>query len=277
MNKLPKIPTADLVPLNVFEEKYPVSMEAVYSNVKNPDNHFKNLYHARAKIIWAHKDLAEITLVASKICSELYGWTLQVNDCLRPVEAQEKMAEYGYDSSLVSLPGSGGHPRAMAIDIQPIDTKTGEFVEMGTPFDYFSDDPKADNPAARDYEKFGFSIHVENEIMLNRSKLEFAMRKAAIVVGKEIVPLPQEWWDFRFPQEVSGQYAPFKEADLQPYQRLIKPDLEGVEKILAGQYPDEVKSTIETLERNVIAFLKKLDFSNGGRSLPAIPFKLDNN
>jgi hypothetical protein len=80
----------ELVPMNIFADP------------EHPDNHFPNFYHPDASILWLHQDLAVITLHASKYCYELYGWKLHLIDSLRPAEAQEKMADYGYHPSLIS-------------------------------------------------------------------------------------------------------------------------------------------------------------------------------
>lgn len=274
MSLISKIATSDLIPFNAYEGRFPVVMDAVYADPEDKDNHFKGLYHPEAKIIWAHRELAKVTLIAAKICEELHGWCLQINDCLRPVEAQEAMEKYGYHPSLVSLPGSGGHPRAMAIDIQPIDIQTGAFVDMGTPFDSFADDPKSDNPAARNYTKFSKSPAENQKIMENRQKLENAMKMAATVIGRKIVPLPQEWWDFRFDEKTIDSHAALREADLKPYQRLINPDVDAVHAILEGDYPPEVDVGVKHVLRDVGAALEKLDFESKPGTVRQIPFDL---
>lgn len=240
-----------LIPVNAFEEDYPVRVDVVYAKPDHPDNHFPDLYHPEAKLMWVQEDLAAVTLLAAKICHALYGWTLKINDSLRPVEAQEKMAEYGYHPDLVSVPGTGAHPRAMAIDLEPLD-ETGKPVPMGTTFDHFVDDPvNDDNPAARDFVKFEGSVAEKAQFWQNRQRLEFAMRCAATKTGQIIWPLPQEWWDFRFESALSDQYAPLYEADLRPYQRLIAPDVGAVEAIAEGRFPPAVSDAIARLKRRV--------------------------
>lgn len=196
--------------------------------------------------MWAHKDIAATTLLAANICHDQFGWRLKINDCLRTVEAQEGMAQYNYDPALVSTPGSGAHPRAMAIDIEPID-KNGNRVPMGTAFDYFAEDIN-DNPAARDYTKFRGSTAQVFEIWTNRQRLEFAMRYAATSLGHEILPLPQEFWDFREIEEKWGLYEPLKESDLLPCQRLIDVDVEAMNAILKGVLPDRIKQNLEEVK-----------------------------
>lgn len=239
-----KLNINDIIPLNAFAQSHPIQIEVVYALKGHEDNHFPNLYAPEAKILWAHRDIAAVTLRAAQICQSLYGWScLKIYDCLRPVEAQEAMEEFGYDASLVSLPGFGAHPRAMAIDIEPLDAG-GVPVNMGTRFDEFAADPEKDNPAARHYTKFSNDIALNQEIWTNRHKLEFAMRQAATLLGREILPLPQEWWDFREEKQVWEQWAPLREADLHPFQRLINVDAPAIEKIWAGNYPPEISAAL---------------------------------
>ncbi len=218
----------NFAPFNIFEPHYPIKTDLVYARVGHPDNHFKNLYHPDANLLWAHKDIIPIVLLASLIGYQM-GWTLKLNDCLRPVEAQERMAQYGYDPNLVSTPGAGAHPRGMAIDIQPL---LGPNIseEMGTAFDHFTDNLN-DNPAARNYTRFPAENLAEIfAVRRKRNDLETTMCVAADILGQSILPLPQEWWDFRFEEGVEnrcaaatywGDYAPLRESDLPSYMHLV--------------------------------------------------------
>lgn len=240
-----------IIPLNAFESTQPIIIDVVYAQPNHPDNLFKDLYSPHAKIMWAHKDIAAMTIRAAQICNEQYGWKLKINDCLRPVEGQEGMAVYGFDPSVVSVPGSGAHPRAMAIDIEPIDTD-GQAVPMGTSFDFFSEDVTLNNPAARNYTKFKGSHKENEEIWMNRQRLEFAMRYAATSLKREILPLAEEWWDFRELAEVWEQWKPLRESDLHSYQRLINDiDLDGIKAIIDGNIPTEIQPALNEV-REVI-------------------------
>lgn len=244
------IDVTHIIPLNYFEEKFPIKINVVYAKPNHPNNHFPNLYHANADLLWAHRDIALITLEASRICYDLYGWTLELIDCLRPVEAQRNMEQYGYHPSLVSLPGSGAHPRAMAMDVIAFDAK-GTKVNMGTEFDHFVDNPMQDNPAARHYTKFEGSVSLNALVWSNRQKLEFSMRYAATKHKLEIVPLLQEWWDFRFSEDIYEKFYPLEEKDLLPCQRLINLNIKEIEKILAGIIPSELQNSIDFVEQNI--------------------------
>jgi len=267
----------DLVPLNVFENDSKLVVDPVYTfkahqSVESPlTNQFPALYHEEAKIMWGNKDLVAVTVLASEMCHHLHGWRLRVADCLRTVEAQEGMEGYGYHPSLVSLPGTGAHPRAMAIDIIPeFQDDNGEWqeVDMGVPFDHFSDDPETDNPAARDYVTFG-SIEASAKVYENRRKLEFAMYKSAEFLGQPMAPLPDEYWDFRFPNDVSDEYAPLRDNDLLPIQRQINPDVLAVHECLkTGEYPQSIQKSISEVQLR----LKSYKFERGYHNWPTFSF-----
>lgn len=245
---MPEKPDPDgLIPINMFERDYPIRVNLVYAQADHPDNHFGQLYHPEAKILWLHKDLARIVLTASKIAQDRFGWRLRLLDGLRPVEAQIEMQKFGIPWQMLARPGQGGHPRGMAIDIVP-ENADGSLPDMGTPFDQFVEDYERDiNYADRSVTEFGKGREADHRIVQNRQKLTFAMEEAARLCGAEIWPLPHEWWDFRIPKPVSDQFAPLREADLHPFQRLISPDIETAEKILNGELPGEIRESVAEL------------------------------
>lgn len=206
-----------LVPMGEFVSKYPIEIDLVYSKPEHENNHFGAIYSTEA-LLWCHRDIAAITLLAAVKLQEHCGWKLRLFDSLRTYEAQERMANKGFDPALVSAPGSGAHPRGMAIDVQPIDIH-GKLVDMGTPFDYFSND-LSDNPASRSYTKF-LSIAKTFEYQARRNTLETAFRWAATALNMKILPLPEEWWDFRLDESIWSDYKPLKENDLPDCMKLI--------------------------------------------------------
>ncbi|MBI1215265.1 MAG: D-Ala-D-Ala dipeptidase [Alphaproteobacteria bacterium] len=210
------ITAADLVALDDYVEDYPLKIDLVYAQPDHPDNIFKTgIYRPDARM-WGHRDFVPVILRAAMACHAQYGYTFELKDCLRTCEAQAAMAQTDIvkanphwlrePNRLLSPPGKGGHPRGMAVDIILL-TEAGEQVEMGTSFDYLTPD-RASNPAARDYT--GFS----DEILANRVILESAMMRAAADLGHELLPLPAEWWDFRFMPAYTNKYAPVFDADL---------------------------------------------------------------
>jgi D-alanyl-D-alanine dipeptidase len=215
-----QLTASDFIPLNIFEEAgAPLHINLIYAQREHPDNHFKGLYHPTARLLWAHKDIAPVVVLTSLICKANYGWRIQVNDCFRPVEAQEKMMASGYDPSLVSLPGAGAHPRGMAINMQPID-KHDQPIEMGTAYDCFAEDLD-NNPAARNFTRFKKSASEILGIRARRHALETAVHISADLLGLPIYPLPQEWWDFRFEEKAWSEFEPVREAELPSHMHVV--------------------------------------------------------
>jgi D-alanyl-D-alanine dipeptidase len=219
--KQKQIPPADLQAFDDFTATQPIAVDLVYAQPEHRDNIFGcALYRGDAKL-WGHKDIVALTLLAAQICHKEYGWILEIKDSLRPVEAQAAMQETAIvranphwmeEPRLLSPPGHGGHPRGMAIDLLPL-TENGEEIDMGTRFDHLSED-RSNNPAARDYTAFSEDEAYNNLILENRRKLTDAMLDAAAQNGMELLPLPQEWWDFRFYPAYTKSFLPLFDADL---------------------------------------------------------------
>ena len=219
------ITSSDLLCLDDFVGTHPILIDLVYAKPHHPENMFKTeIYRPDAKM-WGHKDLVGIVLQAAKTCREKYGWTLVIKDCLRTMEAQARMIDTDIvranphwiqePNRLLSTPGMGGHPRGMAVDIDPVD-ENGQPVDMGTVFDYLTPD-RNHNPAARNFRDFPATV------LENRLRLENAMVDAAKAVGLPLLPLPQEWWDFRFPSDYSARFTPISDEKLPPHQRMTRP------------------------------------------------------
>ncbi len=218
------ISTADLVVMNERAGDAPFRIDLVYAQADHPENIFGcALYRADAPFI-LHKDLASIVMRAAQAVFDAHGWRFVLMDGLRPIEAQQAMQATAIvkrnphwceePNRLLSPPGKGGHPRAMAVDIV-LETPDGTRIDMGTPFDYLSED-RTHNPAARNYTEFAA------DILNNRRILEDAMTQAAAVLGHALLPLPSEWWDFRAPAEVYNRFAPLSDADLPPHLRMTR-------------------------------------------------------
>jgi D-alanyl-D-alanine dipeptidase len=216
------IPATDLVALDSFTASHPLKIDLVYAKPDHPDNMFRTKIYRPDACMWAHRELAPIILAAAKICHEKIGWLFEVKDCLRTFEAQALMRETDIvrrnphwleePGRLLSPPGMGGHPRGMAVDIILVD-QNGEEIDMGTPFDYLTED-RSNNPAARDY------VNLSKAVLGHRKILEESMMQAAQEAGRELLPLPQEWWDFRFPKSYSETFAPIRDAELPAEMRM---------------------------------------------------------
>jgi len=212
----------DLVPLEDFQSAHPLSVDLVYAQAAHRDNMFGcAIYRTDARML-CHRKFLPVILDAANLCHKRSGLFFGLKDCLRTVEAQEKMRQTDIvkanprwleePNRLLSPPGKGGHPRGMAIDIVLLDANGGE-IDMGTPFDYLTPDPSC-NPAARSF------TDLPPTVLENRRLLEDCMMQAAAAQGLPLLPLPQEWWDFRFPRDLYDLYAPVSDADMPPDMRM---------------------------------------------------------
>lgn len=239
---LKKIRPHQLVPLDIFEGIEPVKIDVVYKNADHKDNIFGKIYHDQARL-WVFHDLALITLKAARIVKKRYGLNLLVYDSLRTVDSQKVMQEtpivkahpeWMIEPRMLAPPGAGGHPRAMAIDLTLINHK-GELVDMGTPFDGM------EKSSWRHYK--GLS----DDILKNRKILEDAMLEAARHFNLPLLPIPQEWWDFRFPPETYNQYAPLSDADLPPQMRMTTREGPDIEDLPPTAFENLKKDILQSL------------------------------
>lgn len=214
----PKIQPDNLVNMHDHMTEFDYAIDVVYAR-EGQDNLFGPVYRPDAKL-WLHRDLAEIVWKASTILKDEFEYSLILYDGLRTVEAQQTMLNslavranphWLEEPRLLSPPGAGAHPRGMAIDLTARD-ETGKPIDMGTAFDHLSESPD-DNPAHRDYP------HPEH-IQKNRQILTGAMMLAAEKLNRELIPLPQEWWDFRFPNHVYEKFKPISDSHLPDHMKM---------------------------------------------------------
>ena len=209
----------DLVCMNKYEGTHHYRVDLAYAQT---DNFLfgERIYRENARL-WLHESLADIVKNAATYCLENHNLRYILYDGLRTTDAQEAMIKtrraldnphWLEKPRLLSLPGAGGHPRGMAIDIG-LETLDGELIDMGTAFDYLSENPES-NPAHRAFPH-------NQDIMDNRKILDDSMKQAAESLNTPLLPLPEEWWDFRLPSDLYGQYEPLSESGLPAHMRLI--------------------------------------------------------
>ncbi len=205
--------------MDIFVDREPLEIDLVYANARHTNNIFgEALYHDKAKL-WAHKDIAIITLLAARILNRQKNYRFSLKDCLRTTDAQAAMNETKIvkdnphwleePNRMVSPPGNGAHPRGMAIDVCVLDTD-GMQVDMGTAFDEM--DPKS----------YRSCTDLPEEILHNRKLLEDAFTSSAQTLGVAFLPLPEEWWDFRFPAGKYDSYEPLSDAHLPPQMQMTR-------------------------------------------------------
>ena len=208
--------------MGAYVSTHPLEIDLAYAR---DDNLLfgERIYRRDAKL-WLHKDIAAVTVRASEIAFERYGYKLVLFDGLRTTTAQEKMLHtqrvkdnphWLKEPRLLSPPGGGGHPRGMAVDASFI-TTGGTLIDMGTPFDYLAESPHADkNPAHRAYKDLPKSI------LDNRGYLEGCFTQASTELGQNIIGLRQEWWDFRETEDKIAQYPALSDNDVPPAMRMV--------------------------------------------------------
>jgi len=214
---------ADLIPMDLFLSAEPIQIDVAYAHSNNLFQ--QPIYHPEARL-WLHKDLAAIVILAARILlwhgaqQNKEIWHIQLKDGLRTTDAQAAMQETAIvkanphwmepgEKRLLSPPGLGAHPRAMAVDIIPI-LADGTLVDMGTQFDEMT------SQSARN------AMDISAQAQENRALFTKSMNDAAILLDLEIHPLSTEWWDYRFPVAYSNQYAPLSESDLPRKMQLVK-------------------------------------------------------
>lgn len=208
-----------IIPMDLFVAMgEPIAIDLVYADGGHPENIFETaLYHKDARLS-LHADLAAIVLLAARTLHDNHGWTLILKDGLRPIEAQEAMGktdivlqnpQWLEEPRMLSGPGQGGHPRGLAIDVAAVGSD-GVPVDMGTVFDTMT------AQSARAYSDFAPAI------LQNRKTLESAMVEAAIKRSLPLLPIPSEWWDFRFPATYQAGFPALSDADLPGPLRMLR-------------------------------------------------------
>ena len=130
------------------------------------------------------------------------GYRLKVFDAYRPARAVKHFVLWGIEDQDVRMKpyfypelqkqelfargyiaSQSGHSRGSSVDLTLLDMSTGKEVDMGSPFDYFSE---ASHP---DYEGITQEQY-DNRMMLQR-----------VMVRGGFVPIDCEWWHFTLNNE----------------------------------------------------------------------------
>jgi len=239
---------ADLVPMDIFVDKEPITIDLVYAQADHPRNIFGEAIYQPSARFWAHKDLALITLLAARLLNDQHGYKLKLKDCLRTVDAQAAMQKTNIvkahpewcvegPSRLLAPPGHGAHPRSMAIDVCVLN-KNGQEVDMGTPFDHM------DETSARAYTDF------PEPALTNRRVLEESFVKSAEILNMPFLPLPSEWWDFRFPPETYNQFSAISDSDLPPQMQLSSQVANNIPDFDATHFQRLADSLIHLIDKH---------------------------
>lgn len=173
----------------------PIEIFVAYGSEDKKINKFGPIYHKNAPML-LHEAMAEIVRDAAEDMYCHHGWKTMLMDGLRPVEAQIAQAinpanAGWYEKKMLSTPGTGAHPKGMAIDM--IATGHDEkLVDFGTDFDAVEEPEKS----KRIYKGDGISAEAQE----NRLIQERAMQRAALKHGRLLAPLRSEWWHYQPPE-----------------------------------------------------------------------------
>ena len=243
-----KINPADLIPMDIFVGSEPIKIDLVYANAAHPRNIFETaLYHNKARF-WAHQDIAKITLLAARKLYKSHGYIMEIQDCLRTVDAQEAMQETSVVKAhpewmeepdrLLAPPGAGGHPRGMAIDVRLLG-KDHQEIDMGTPFDYM------EVQSHRTYTDF------PDDILQNRKILEAALLESAAKLDFPFIALQSEWWDFRFPSDYAYQFEALRDENL-PLQMQMTAQIDNnIENFSQEHFDKLAEGIINVVNENI--------------------------
>ncbi|GJQ62458.1 MAG: D-alanyl-D-alanine dipeptidase [Melioribacteraceae bacterium] len=143
------------------------------------DNFTGKVLYPTAKV-YTRKIVGEALASVNEYLKSNYGYTLKVFDAFRPLSVQKQMWEIFPDPNYVADPKTGSrHNRGAAVDLTIVD-ENGNELDMGTPYDDFT-------------EKAHFAYpDLTDEQRKNRDILNEAMSKYGFTV------LKSEWWHFDY-------------------------------------------------------------------------------
>jgi D-alanyl-D-alanine dipeptidase len=148
------------------------------------------LYNSKLTKAWLHPRAAGMLIRAQDLLrSERPDLFLLIYDAARPMEVQRKMDEWAKKTNngyYVADPAKGGglHNYGMAVDVTLVD-KNGEWLPMGTPFDFFGPESNTDK---------------EDDLLRRRriTPSEYKNRKLLRRIMEEagFKSVASEWWHF---------------------------------------------------------------------------------
>lgn len=152
--------------------------------------HYASANNFTKKQLYKSNDATFLRLPAAKalrnIQSELQplGYALKIYDAYRPYSVTKKMWDLVKDERYVANPSKGsGHNRGLAVDLTIFDPATGKELDMGTPFDNFTDTAH-----------HSFTC-LPSDVLKNRALLRTLMEKHGFRA------LATEWWHYSWPND----------------------------------------------------------------------------
>ena len=130
-------------------------------------------------LCFLHVDAHEKILKAASLAQKM-GFFLKIFDAFRPTEAQWLLWEHCPNPTFVADPTKGSpHSRGIAVDLTLVDRQTHEDLDMGTPFDDFTD----------------ASFHGETNISINAQRNRRLLLGLMSEVGFDFYQ--KEWWHYQ--------------------------------------------------------------------------------
>lgn len=120
--------------VEITKETNKVEIDLLYAT---DQNFTKAPVYTRA-LCYLHQD-AVVKLNKAIDLAHRIGYKIKIFDAFRPQAAQQKLWDHTPDPTFLANPQSGSHhTRGVAVDVTLIDLKTGQDLDMGTPFDDFT-------------------------------------------------------------------------------------------------------------------------------------------
>ena len=91
---------------------------------------------------------------------------------------------------------------------------------------------------------------LSDEIQRQRQILEQAFMDSANRIGMDFLPLPAEWWDFRFPSHIYRKHEAISDADLPPQMQMTNKVESGVEDFDQEHFDKIAKEIINKVDEN---------------------------
>jgi len=143
------------------------------------NNFTKKILYPSAKIYLRNAAALQLVKVNDYL-KKTHSKSLKIFDGYRPLSVQKFMWSILADERFVANPAKGSrHNRGAAVDLTLIDSK-GDELDMGTPYDDFTDRAKPDYP------------DISKSVKTNRKILKETMEKFGFT------QLETEWWHFDF-------------------------------------------------------------------------------
>ncbi|MCE2715982.1 MAG: D-alanyl-D-alanine dipeptidase [Pseudomonadota bacterium] len=121
--------------VEITQATHPVLLELLYATDKNFTG---KIIYKNARCFLHEKAMP--LFEKAVLLADRQGYTIKIFDTFRPKQAAQALWDFFPNSMYVADPQKGSnHTRGVAIDLNLVDKTTGKELDMGTPFDDFTD------------------------------------------------------------------------------------------------------------------------------------------